>query len=123
MLPLLPSGSIFFSDTHMDHDAIQELFQAVGPVTIKRMFGGKGIYADGMIIAVELRGELMLKGDADASRLYEEAGSRQWTYQHRMSRTPVAMPYWPIPPEAFDDPDEAAKWVRIAYEAARRSAK
>ena len=104
----------------MDHDAIHELFQAVGPVTIKRMFGGKGIYVDGMIIAVELRDELMLKGDAVAAALYEEAGSSKWTYTHNKSGKPVSMPYWPIPPEAFDDPDEAAKWVRVALEAAMR---
>ncbi len=30
----------------------------VGRSTIKRMFGGKGIYVDGRIVAVELRGEL-----------------------------------------------------------------
>jgi DNA transformation protein len=107
----------------MDNDDIQELFQAVGPVTIKRMFGGKGIYCDGMIIAVWLRDELMLKGDAEAGALYDAAGSQQWTYAHSKSKRPVAMPYWPIPSEAYDDPDEAAKWVRIAFEAARRSGK
>ncbi|MBL0373827.1 TfoX/Sxy family protein [Rhizobium sp. KVB221] len=107
----------------MDNDAIQELFQSIGPVTIKRMFGGKGIYVDGLIIAVELRDEAMLKGDAQAGALYEAAGSKRWTYTHNKSGKAVAMPYWPIPAEAFDDPDEAAKWVQIALEAARRSSK
>ncbi|MDB5523240.1 MAG: competence protein TfoX [Rhizobium sp.] len=107
----------------MDNDDIQDLFQSVGPVTIKRMFGGKGIYLDGMIIAIHLRDELMLKGDKEAGPLYEEAGSHQWTYTHNKSKKPVSMPYWPIPSEAFDDSDEAAKWVRVAVEAARRSGK
>ena len=105
----------------MDHDDIQDLFQSVGPVTIKRMFGGKGIYVDGMIIAIELRDELMLKGDKQAGALYEATGSQQWTYTHKKTNSLVSMPYWPIPPEAFDDPDEAAKWVRVAVEAAMRS--
>ncbi|MGV3551894.1 TfoX/Sxy family protein [Rhizobium sp.] len=104
----------------MDPDDIQDLFRAVGPVAIKRMFGGKGIYVDGRIIAVHLMGELMLKGDAEAGALYEKAGSHQWTYTHRKSTKPVAMPYWPIPSAAFDDPDEAEKWVRIALDAAIR---
>jgi len=107
----------------MDNDDIQDLFAAVGPVTIKRMFGGKGIYADGMIIALVLRGELMLKGDKEAGGLYDAAGSQQWAYTHKKSTKPVFMPYWPIPSEAYDDPDEAAKWVRVAVEAARRSGK
>lgn len=104
----------------MDHDAIHELFQAVGPVSIKRMFGGKGIYADGLIIAIELRDELMLKGDAEAGRLYEAAGSSQWTYTHNKTGKAVSMPYWGMPSEAFDDPDEAARWVRVALDAAMR---
>ena len=107
----------------MDADAIQELFQSVGPVSIRRMFGGKGIYVDGLIIACELRDELMLKGDRQAAELYEAAGSSQWTYIHARTGKAVAMPYWPIPSEAFDDPEEAAKWVRTALDAARRSAK
>lgn len=105
----------------MDPDDIQDLFQSVGPVSIRRMFGGKGIYVDGMIIAVELRGELMLKGDAEAGVLYEAAGSKRWGYTHNKSGKEVLMPYWPIPSSAFDDPDEAEKWVRIALGAAVRS--
>jgi DNA transformation protein len=107
----------------MDHDDIQDLFRSVGPVTIKRMFGGKGIYVDGRIIAVELRGGLMLKGDAEAGLLYEEAGGRHWRYTHNKSGKEVAMPYWTIPEGAFDDPDEAEKWARIAVGASIRVGK
>ena len=66
----------------MDADAISDLFAGLGPVSIRRMFGGKGIYFEGVIIAVELRGELMLKGDAVVAPDYEAAGSKQWTYVH-----------------------------------------
>jgi len=107
----------------MDHDDIQDLFRSVGPVTIKRMFGGKGIYVDGRIIAVELRDTLMLKGDAEAGALYEEAGSRKWRYTHNKSGKEVAMPYWNVPEGAFDDPDEAEKWARIAVGASVRAGK
>ena len=104
-------------------DWMREHFAALGQLEIKRMFGGKGIYVDGRIIAVHLLGELMLKGDAEAGPLYEEAGSSRWTYTHRKSGKPVAMPYWPIPTGAYDDPDEAEKWVKIAVGAAIRSGK
>ena len=107
----------------MDPDDIQDLFRAVGPVDIRRMFGGKGIYVDGRIIAVELRGELLLKGDAEAGPLYEEAGGRHWRYTHNKSGKEVAMPYWTMPESALDDPDEAEKWVKIAVGAATRSGK
>jgi DNA transformation protein and related proteins len=33
------------------------------------------------------------------------------------------MPYWSVPPAAFDDPDEMAEWTRRAYQAALRTKK
>jgi DNA transformation protein len=33
------------------------------------------------------------------------------------------MPYWSVPDIALDDPDEMAKWARLALEAAMRAGK
>ncbi|RVP30921.1 TfoX/Sxy family protein [Sinorhizobium meliloti] len=88
---------------------------------IRRMFGGKGIYFDGIILALEVNGEILLKGDAESAPALEEAGARQWAYEGKGK--PVKMPYWSIPEPAWDDPDEMARWVRLAYEAALRSKK
>lgn len=107
----------------MDADAISDLFSGLGPVSIRRMFGGKGIYFEGTIIAVELRGELMLKGDAVVAPEYETAGSRQWTYVHSRHGKVVAMPYWTVPDGAMDSPDEMTVWARKAYEAGLRAGK
>ena len=104
----------------MDRDAIEEMFQALGPVTIKRMFGGKGIYHEGRILALEVDGEILLKADAQSGPDFEAAGSRQWFYEGKQGK-PVKMPYWSIPDEAFDDLDEMGIWVRRAYEAALRA--
>ncbi len=40
----------------MDADSIRDLFQGIGPVQIRRMFGGQGIYRDGMMFALEAGG-------------------------------------------------------------------
>jgi DNA transformation protein and related proteins len=40
----------------MDDAAIRDMFAGLGPVTIRRMFGGKGIYHDGIIVALEIDG-------------------------------------------------------------------
>ncbi len=88
----------------MDHDAISDLFAGLGPVSIRRMFGGKGIYFDGVIIAVELRGELMLKGDAIVAPDYEAAGASNGPTSTRATasrspcptgRCPTALPTAP----------------------------
>jgi DNA transformation protein and related proteins len=104
----------------MDNAAIEELFAPLGPVTIRRMFGGKGIYHRGRIIAVELRDELMLKGDDLTAPALEAAGARRWTYEGRGGKR-VAMPYWSVPDAGFDDPDEMGRWLRLADEAAGRA--
>lgn len=106
----------------MDKLDIEDMFSALGPVTIRRMFGGKGIYHQGRIIAVEFRNEMLLKADAVTSGAFEAAGARRWAYEGKTGK-PVFMPYWSIPEDAFDDPEAMAYWVRLAYDAALRSEK
>lgn len=105
----------------MDNDAIHDLFAGLGPVTIKRMFGGKGIYFNGLIIALEVDDEILLKADKVSAPEFEAAGSRQWRYTGKSK--PVDMPYWSIPDEAVDDPDAMAEWAKRAYEASLRVAR
>jgi len=105
----------------MDRDEIEEMFQAIGPVTIRRMFGGKGIYRDGCILAIEFQGEILLKADAESAPAFAAAGCRQWTYEGKRAGRPVKMPYWSIPDEAYDDPDVMAEWVRRAHAASLRT--
>ena len=106
----------------MDNVDIEEMFAGLGPVTIKRMFGGKGVYHRGIIIAIELRGEMILKADDVTGPLFDEAGARRWIYEGRKGKA-INMPYWSIPDDAFDDPDVMAQWVRLAYEAGLRAEK
>ncbi|WP_337266781.1 TfoX/Sxy family protein [Oryzifoliimicrobium ureilyticus] len=105
----------------MDNDAIQDMFRSLGPVSIRRMFGGKGIYYDGRILAIEYHDEILLKADKQTEQSFASAGAQRWTYLGKKGQ-PVAMPYWSIPDAALDDDDELAKWVGLAYEAASRSA-
>ncbi|MBB4064661.1 TfoX/Sxy family protein [Gellertiella hungarica] len=104
----------------MDNDHIEEIFTALGPVTIRRMFGGKGVYCDGHILAVVYKGELLLKADEETAPLFADAGAVQWAYLSKTGKT-AHMPYWSIPDEALDDPDEMTVWARRAYEAALRA--
>ncbi|MET3647916.1 TfoX/Sxy family protein [Phyllobacterium ifriqiyense] len=106
----------------MDNDAIHDLFAGLGGVSIRRMFGGKGIYFEGVIIALELStGNILLKADEVSIPEFEAAGCEQWTYTGKSKQ--VKMPYWSVPEEAFDDPDIMTEWAKRAYEAALRVAK
>lgn len=106
----------------MDDERIRELFDGLGPVAIRRMFGGKGIYHDGLIVGVSLStGEVLLKADKDSAPDFEAAGAKRWAEGPKGRK--VNMPYWSIPESALDDPEEMAVWARKAYEAALRSKK
>lgn len=109
------------TEPSMDDEAIRDLMAGLGPVSIRRMFGGKGVYHDGLIVALVVDGDLLLKADTESAPEFEAAGSRQWVYEGRMRKGPVAMPYWSIPDDAIDDPDLMAVWARKAYEASRRT--
>lgn len=105
----------------MEDDAIRDMFEAVGPVSIRRLFGGKGVYVDGAIVAIDMRGEVLFKADEESAPLFREAGATQWTYRRNGRDTVTAMPYWTVPDRALDDPDEMAKWARLACEAGLRT--
>ena len=105
----------------MDPDTIRDLFANLGPVRIRRMFGGQGIYLGELMFALEAGGELYLKSDSSTTEAFRAAGSRPFTYE-RDGRT-ARMNYWRLPDAAVDDPDEAARWGKLALDAARRSSR
>ena len=107
----------------MENEAIGDLFAGLGPVSIRKMFGGKGIYFNDVIVAIEIRGELMLKADAESAPDFAAAGCTQWTYTGSRHGKLVAMPYWTVPDNAVDDPDEMAVCARKSYEAGLRAGK
>ena len=101
---------------------VRDLFSGLGPIDIKRMFGGAGVYLDDACFAIILGGEeILMRGDAELGPIYEAEGSTQWVYENER-RGPVAMPYWSLPDSAQDDPDEAAHWARLSLGPARKSA-
>ncbi len=99
----------------MNDDDIREVFAPLGPVSIRRMFSGKGVYFQGVIVAIEYGDELRLKADAISAPEFEAAGSTQWAYEGH--RGEVMMPYWSIPHDAFDNSDSMDRWVRLAFDA------
>ena len=93
---------------------VHDLFGDLGPLTTRKMFGGLGIYLDGTIFALLMSdGAHMLKGAGDMKATFDDAGWQQWTYT-RKDGAASSMPYWHIPEEVLDDPEEACAWARRA---------
>ncbi|WP_134495645.1 TfoX/Sxy family protein [Microvirga pakistanensis] len=104
----------------MDAEALRDIFQAFGPVSIRRMFGGSGIYREGVMFALESDGALYLKVDDENLGRFRDLGSQPFSYQTKDGRTTI-MSYWLMPESALDDPEEAADLARTALGAALRA--
>ena len=106
----------------MEDDLLYDLFSSIkASLAFRKMFGGKGIYADGVIFAIVLQGELMLKGDEKCAEAYEAAGMKRWVYPNKKSGKEVAMPYWSVPESALEGAEEMEPFARLAYEAGLRA--
>src|SRR3954453_15408153 len=105
----------------MDRDFLIDLFSDFGPVTIRRMFSGFGISADGTNFALALRGGLYLRADEQTISRIEAEGSKPFQYQTRTKTVAVAS-YWQLPERLDDDPEELTGWARAALAAAQRAA-
>jgi DNA transformation protein len=105
----------------MDRDFLIDLFADFGPVTIRRMFSGFGISADGTNFALALRAGLYLRADEQTIPQFEAEGSQPFQYQTR-TKTVTVNSYWQLPARLFDDSEDLAAWARAALAAAQRAA-
>jgi len=55
-------------------DLVRDLLADFGPVTIRNMFGGAGIYASGVMFAILDDDVLYLKTDETSARVFREEG-------------------------------------------------
>jgi DNA transformation protein len=99
---------------------IIELFSGFGPVTVRRMFSGAGVFADGLMIALVVDGVIYLKADESFVPLFEREGQVPFSYKTRDGQRTLTS-YWRMPERLYDEPDELAQWARLALAVARRS--
>jgi DNA transformation protein len=107
----------------LDPEFIRDLFSQFGPVTIRRMFSGAGIFADGLMFGLIVDGAIHLKVDETNIADFEREGSRPFFYTRgKKSGRPTrhALPYWRLPERLYDDPDELAVWAGRAFAIAER---
>ena len=104
----------------MDREFLIDLFAGFGPVTIRKMFSGYGISADGINFALALRAGLFFRADEVTIPDFEAEGSKPFQYSTR-AKTVLVNSYWELPARLFDDSEELAQWARAALAAAQRA--
>ena len=104
----------------MDPDVIRDLFAEFGPIEVRRMFGGAGVFVDGLMIALIARDVIHLKADGETIPAFEQEGLTPFTYATKNGE-PTLTSYWRMPERLYDDPEELARWARDAHAVARRA--
>lgn len=98
---------------------VVELMAGWAPVSARRMFGGHGLYREGLMFALIAEDQLYFKTDAANVVQFERAGSRPFVYESK-ERT-VQMSYWSAPEGSLESPAEMREWCQSAYAAALRA--
>jgi DNA transformation protein len=96
---------------------VEDLFRPLGIIVVRRMFGGGGIYCDGLMFGLIADDIIYLKADGRSRAAFAAEGARPFVYQGK--RKAVTMSYWRLPDRLLDDPEEALEWGREALRAAR----
>jgi len=105
----------------VDPEYIRELFAVFGAVSVRRMFGGAGLYADGVMFGLVSGGLIYLKADAASAADFEREGCAPFEYGTKTGKRAV-MSYWRLPDRLYDDPEDLALWARRAFALARQMA-
>ncbi len=95
---------------------VLEQLRPSGRVTSRAMFGGIGLYLDGLFFALIDDDTLYFKTDDSNRSRYEKAGSRPFC--PFPDKPDKSMAYWQVPAEALEDSEELAIWAREAMNVA-----
>jgi DNA transformation protein and related proteins len=104
----------------MDAEDLKALFAPFAAVAVRGMFGGRGVYAEGLMIALQAGDEVYLKTDEAVRDRFVEAGSAPFIYPTPMGPRETSL--WRLPAVARGDAEEFKAWAALALEAARRAA-
>ena len=99
---------------------VVELMQSIGPVRARRMFGGHGIFLDGLMFGLIADSVLYLKADKETEIEFKARGLEAFTYNKKGKE--YKMSYYQAPEEALEDGEEMNSWATRAYGAALRAA-
>lgn len=100
-------------------ELLVDLFEPVGGVSFRKMFGGLGIFRQGLMFALVADDVLYFKADETTSIAFQAEGCGPFIYDGK--DRPVVMQYWRLPERLYDEPDEFRKWALDAFSVAERA--
>ncbi len=98
-------------------DFVVEQLERVAPVTARPMFGGVGLYAEGLFFALIAEDRLYFKVDDSTRPDFERLGREPF----RPYGEEGAMGYYEVPADVLEDPSQLGPWMRKAIDVAARA--
>lgn len=99
-------------------DYLMDRLAPLGEPSYRFMFGGYGIYLDGLMVAIAADDVLLLRADDENRPDFEARGIGPFhPYPDKMS----SMPYFAVPDDIFEDQDAFLEWAGRSREAALRA--
>jgi len=103
------------SEEYLEH--LRDLFTGFGSVEPRRMFGGVGLFREGLMFGLVIDDVLYFKTGESNRSDFEAAGMAPFAYDTKTGRRTLTS-YWQAPADLFDDADAFAAWAHRAFEAA-----
>ncbi|HEY0840217.1 MAG TPA: TfoX/Sxy family protein [Vulgatibacter sp.] len=100
---------------------VLDQLEGLGSPTSRAMFGGHGIYVDGVIVGLVVNDTLYLKVDDRNRSRFEQAQGVPFTYHNKRTGQDQAMSYWTIPDHVLDDAGAMVEWGRTSLDASLRA--
>jgi len=92
-----------------------------GSVRGRRMFGGVGVYCDGIFFAIIDDGAIYLKTSDETRPRFEAERSRAFSYMTKNGSAELHS-YWLLPERLLDDAEELREWASASVAAAKHAA-
>ncbi len=90
-----------------------DLLSPYGHIKARAMFGGYGLYKDGIIVAIIADDELYFKVDKESIEVYKSRDSRPFCYKVRDKI--INMSYWYVPLEVMENEKLLGNCLDMAY--------
>ncbi len=101
-------------------DMLRDMLEPLGPISARRMFGGAGLFHNGLMFALIADDTLYLKADDHNRGAFEAEGLGAFTYTTSSGKRSI-MSYWLAPERLLDDAEEMQAWCRQAIDAVMRA--
>lgn len=99
---------------------VVDLMQSLGPVCAKGMFGGYGIFLEGLMFALVDDCTLYFKADKETEKEFTKRRLPAFSYYKEGKE--LKLSYFEAPDDVLEDSDEMNRWASQAYEVALRVA-